>query len=252
MHILAAFAASIANGTTYGALSAVTDQALTVSSNSRYILPQRWRITKGYVQGPNLTAAQIDAPSLRNLGLPEIYPTVVGTAPPTLTALAEWDDMGPLVQQNEEVTVRISRGGADAQPVQAGLWMYDKFTPAPRGPVFTIPATAIITQVANAWVNGPLTFAVTLTAGRYAVVGMAVVANDVMLARLIFPGMSQWRPGVVVDAAYGNKKQPDPFRAGRMGLYGEFWNTAQPQIETFGLVAGSEAITAYLDLIKVQ
>lgn len=252
MHILAAFAASIANGTTYGALSAVSDQALTVSSNNRYILPARWRARLGYVQGVNLTAAQIDAPSLRNLALPEIYPTVVAAAPPTTPGYVDWGDTGPMIQQNEEVTVRISRGGADAQPVTAGLWLSPGMQPAPGGMVTTLVATATIVQVASNWVSGALTFATTVPAGQYAVIGMNVVANDVAFARLIFPGQSQWRPGCLVDAAYGNKIIPNVFRAGRLGLWGHFWNTAQPQIETFGLVAGSEAVTAYIDVIKVQ
>lgn len=250
MFTLGAFWASMANGSVYSAVAAVLDPILTKSQTGNFILPRKMKARLGYVQGVNLSAAQVAAPSLRNMALPEVYPTVVAAAPPTIPGINVWGDYGPTIQALEELGINISRAGADAQPVTAGLWLFDGFTPVGPGPMTTLVATSTIVQVAGSWTQGALTFATIPTAGRYTVIGMNVVANDVAFARLIFPLNQTSRPGCLVDAAYGNKIIPNHFGPGMLGKWGEFDSTALPGIETLGLVAGSEPVTTYLHCIK--
>lgn len=252
MHGIAAFYESQTNGVTYDALSVVVDQSLTPAQSQGYQFPKNYRVLAAFVMGVNLTAARINSPSLRNFVLPEITPGLPSATVTTRPPITDYRGQGPVVLANESVVVETSRGGADAQPVLAALWITDRFTPAPGGQIFTCVATTTNTLIAGAWTLSALTFNQTLPSGRYAVVGMEVVCGDAAMARLVFPGQNQWRPGCVVDLAYGNIITPPIFRYGYMGMFGEFMNTAQPQVEIFGLVAGAETATVYLDLIKVS
>jgi hypothetical protein len=250
MHILCGFFANINNGTTYGAVTAAVDQAMTKGQNSGYIMPAKWRCLRAWGNGVNLTALQLYAPSLRNLAYPELYPVQVGATVPSRPPIVDFREYAPFVQQNEEVGVNASVGGAAASDNWAGLWLSDKFTPAPGGPAFSIPYTATITAIKGQWVLGSIVLGVTLPAGTYAVIGMTCVAANTLFARLVFPGNSQWRPGCIVDNTYGNFESWPNFRYGGMGLFGSFVQTAQPQLEIFGLAAGAAAPAGVLDLIK--
>lgn len=250
MHTLAAFYKSVTNGSTYDSLTAVSDQSLTTSSNGKYIFRNNQKVLAAHVSGVNLTAARIDAPSLRSFMLPELVPTNPAATIATRPPIVDYKAFGPTVLRNEEVAVQVSRGGADAQPVFAGLWISDRVVPAPAGPIFTAVATFTITLVAGGWVAGSLTFNQTLPAGEYSVVGCRTVCGDAGFSRLIFPGDNNYRPGNIVNAAYADFTQPDYFGKGALGKWGDFASTAQPNIEIFGLVAGAESGTAYIDLIK--
>lgn len=251
MHILAGFFKNLVNGSVYAAIDGAVDQALTISANNKYILPAKWRVLRGWVNGTAVTAAQINAPSLRQIVLPELYPVDVAATVPSRPPLIDFQGYGPFIQQNEELGINASIGGGAASDNWAGLWLADKFTPAPGGPAFSVPYTAVITAVKGAWTLGAMTLSVTLPAGQYAVIGMSCVAAGTLFARLVFPGMSQWRPGCLVDNTYGNFSLYPTFRYGAMGLYGLFYQTSQPQLEIFGLAAGAAAPAGVLDLIKV-
>lgn len=251
MHGIAAYYESQTNGSVYDPLAVVVDQSLTPAQSQGYQFPKNMRLLASFAMGINLTAARVNSPSLRNFILPEIIPTVAAATVPTRPAIVDYRQQGPTVLANESVVVETSRGGADAQPVTGAFWFTDRFTPAPGGPVFTATASFTNTLIAGNWTLSALTFNQTLPAGQYAVVGLDVTCGDSALARLVFPGQNMWRPGCVTNLAYGNLIQPPIFRNGYMGLFGTFFNTAQPQLEVFGLVAGAETGAAYLDLIKI-
>jgi hypothetical protein len=252
MHNLIAFYESITNNSTYTEVNGVLDQSMSLDSNSRFIMPGNWKILGAYGMGINLSAFRLSAPSLRTMFLPEIYPANDTADVPVLDAIVNYAQYGPRLVQNEPLIVECSRAGADAQPVIGGIWIAPDFTPAPRGPAYTARFTFTLTIVAGSWVLGALTQDQTLPAGDYEVVGMACVCNDATFARLVFPGVSQLRPGVLVNDAYGDLTLTDPFRFGRFGTFGRFSNTAIPAIEVLGDTAGAETGAVYLDLIKVR
>ncbi len=251
MHTVAVFTDSFSGTLTYDPMSVVVDQSLTPAQSQGYQFPKNYRVLAACVMGTGLTAARINAPSLRNLVLPEIYPAIVAATVPTRPSIIDYRQQGPIVLANEAVVVEGSHTGAGPDVATAALFVTDRFTPAPGGPIFTAVGAFTNTLIANTWTLSTLTFNQTLPAGLYAVVGLNVTCGDAFAARLVFPGQNQWRPGCIVNLAYGNVIQPPIFGNGYLGKYGEFYNTAQPQIEIFGLVAGAETGAAYLDLIKI-
>lgn len=242
---------SMTNGVTYQEVNGVIDQSMTLDAAFRFAAPGAWQIMAAYAMGINLTRARINAPSFRSKGLPEIYPTNPTADVPSNDGPISLGRYGPRFAPQEYFIVEISRGGADAQPVTWGLWVGPDVTPAVVGECITYVATASPTIVAGSWVLSQLVFDQQLPAGRYQVVGMGVVCNDCTFARLVFPGLAQFRPGVVVQDTYGDKPWNQRYRYGEMGSWGEFWHNAPPQMEFLGDTAGAESAVAFLDLVKV-
>lgn len=250
MYYLAGFYKSITAPATYSQVSAVVDQGLSIGSNGGYLLGSRMRVKAAHLLCVNGIAAQIAAPSLRNYALPEVYPIAAAATVPDSVAVMQLGPNGVLVPPNDEVSINASLGSTGATDTFGALWLTDKDAPAPGGPVVTIPCTSTLTLVKGAWVLGTLTFGTVLPVGNYAVVGMQVVGTACYLARLVFPGFSTYRPGVVCNKLYGDSPRDQYWRAGRAGLFGQFFTTQQPTIEVFGITAGAQTITVYLDVVK--
>lgn len=253
MHVLAGFYGSIANGTSYGVLPAVSDPALSLINGNVYLSGKKLKVLGGVALGASLAGVQLDAPSLRTLALPELYPGIAAAAVPDYYRLAWYGAYGPVVQQNENFGLRVSVGGGAPSDNFGALWLTPTFTPATVGPVTTIPFTATITAVKGSWVNGPLTPATQLAVGAYQVVGMEVVASNTFLSRLVFPGTdNSYRPGVIANTAYGRTGNRQRNRYGEMGSFGSFESTAIPSLDIFGIAAGAAAPVVYLDLVKTR
>ena len=251
-HTLIAFYESIPNATVLGEINGVADQSQTFDASSRLQAPYNAVVLAAYAMGINATAFQIDAPSLRSFLLPNIYPVNPTADVRTLDGPVVYGDRGPRLLKAESVAPLVSRGGADAQPCIVGLWLSDKRNPIPGGPITTVLASASPTIVAGSWVFGALTFAQSLPAGEYAVVGLAVQCNDATFARLVYPGAGGHRPGVVVQDAYGDLPTGDHFRYARFGHFGTFIHNAPPSIEILGDTAGAETAAVYLDVVKIR
>lgn len=251
MHTLVAFHSAVTDSVANQAVTAVPDQSQSISANGRFLFPVKNRVMAAVAMGDAITAARLNAPSLRTFLLPSVSPVIVAGVPPTQPGISWFGPNGPELQQTEEVAVEVSVGAQTVDTAFAGLWVTDRFKPAPAGPIFPARATATIVLTVGTWVLGTLTFEQTLPSGRYAVVGLDVHSADAVFARLVFPGVSQYRPGVVVTPTVGGFVSRDHFRFGNAGYFGDFPNTAQPQLEILGMAAGSEAITVFLDLIKI-
>jgi len=132
---------------------------------------------------------------------------------------------------------------------RALVWFGDGPVKPTIGKIYTIRATASATLVTATWVNsGSLTFASTLPAGHYQLVGLRSWSANQCAARVFFVGY-QWRPGVAATQTEGGN---DPLyqRYGQLGVFGEFDNTVPPTIDFLG--ATDTAETMYLDLIKTS
>lgn len=252
MHQLCAFYESIANDSVYADLNGVIDQSMTLDSNNRFVIPAPWKVIAAYVGGINLTAARLTSPSLMAMYQPQVYPTNDTADVPALDAIMNVGARGYQLVTNESFCVQVSRGGADAQPVLAGVWLAPDIKPAVAGPIYTARASASVTIVAGSWVLASLTFESFLPAGEYELVGAAVICNDASLARFVFTGGNQVRPGVLVNDAYGDLTLMDPFRFGRFGSFGRFQHNLPPNIEILGDTAGAETAVVLMDLVKVR
>lgn len=251
MFTLAAFYASIANGVTYSGVTAAADQSMTPDASGRLQSPGPWQIIGAHAVVPNGTAARINAPSLRSLVLPEIQPITVGTAVAAMDGPVEYFETGFQLQNAEGFQPEISRAGAGAGDCYAAVWLAPSFPKARRGKAYTLACTSAITTVKGQWVLGALTLSQSLPAGRYAVVGMAVVATGGLYARLVYPGVANYRPGVVCQGTYGNLPWTQSWRLGNGPDFGDFVFNAPPQVELFGTAAAAITASVYLDLIKV-
>ena len=229
-----------------------TEQALSVSANNRYISPMKVKVFCAFAQNDTISSARINAPSLRNLGLPEIYPVNPAAAVAITSPLDYRGDDGVEIQATEEFGVDVSNGASTVDFAEAGLWFRGTIDSIPPGKRFTIVATANITGVRDAWVNGVLTFGQVLPFGTYGVIGMSAVGTAVVFSRLVFPFASYWRPGVLATPTYGNIEPLQAFRHGKLGLWGTFVSTAQPSLEIFNSTAGATAMTVILDLVAIN
>jgi len=252
MHHLMAFYSSLAQNAAYAQLAAVADGGMTRNQANQYIMPANMMCIGAHVQGVTTFQAQIQAPSLRTIAYPEISPLVQAAiaSPPTLPAWVGYGTNGPRFLMNEAVGVYASENNTGASPTVAGLWITDNLQTAPPGMQITLVASATVTDVVQAWTLSTLTFATQLAAGQYVVTGMGVIGAGANYARLVFPGQTNYRPGVLVDSAVGNKQWRDQFRFGRFGTFGTFQFNAPPQLETFGNAAASHTYTVLLDVIK--
>lgn len=251
MHNLVAFYASVAQNATLTNLTPVTDPLVTVTANNRFIFPMDYKIGAMQCLGNALQRARINSPSFRQVALPEVYPVKItstqGTNP--VLSIPGWGSL--TIPRNDEVGIDVSHGGSGADDIFAALWVTDQYRPATQGPTLTMRCTATITLTVGTWVLGTLTFDQTLPFGTYEVVGMNAQGTNLQYARLVYPGQSNYRPGVPGVAAVGSYVNPQLFRYGNFGSFGRFNSTAQPNIEVLGDTAGSQALVILLDIIKV-
>lgn len=251
MHNLVALYGNVAQDASLVNLTPVTDSLVSIQ-NSRFLFPMRAQIGAILMNVPNGSRARINTPMYRNIALPEIYPVKTsagnGSNPPIMGPI--WGSLE--IPMNDEFGIDVSRAGSGAADCFGGIWYAPGMTPATRGPVITMRATATITLTVGTWVSANLTFDQSLPNGTYEVVGMQATMTNLMFARLIFPGGINYRPGVPGTVTYGDYVNPQVFRFGNFGSYGRFVSTAQPLIEVMGLAAGSQAGVFLLDLIKVS
>lgn len=246
-HLLAFYTNDLASGASLTALGSVTDQSWTFDGTG-YFMPDNLKLLAGYAGNDAATIVQIDQPSLRDPFLPYLTPFSLTTLPANTPPVAKFWENGMDLRRNEYLRVRMSRGAVLASDAYALLWVGKQRRPIPSGPRRTIRFTSSITVAEGAWSLGAMTFSDTLPDGRWAVVGMDVYGTNLLAARLAFTG-GGWRPGVICQGAQGEWVEP-AFGRAEFGYFGSFLNTIQPNLECFGVGAGTSQI-GYLDLVQI-
>lgn len=245
-HLAAFYTNDLASGANQVSLGTVTDQALN-SVNSQYQMPRDMRVLAGYVGAPDCTLARINSPQLRRYILPAIDPISLTALPANVPPLAKWKGGGPLIMTSEQFVVQASRAVVAAADAYALLWIGDTPTESTGGQTITIQVTSAITIAEGVWTAGALTFSDSLPAGNYDVVGMSSYGTNLLAGRLIFPGSQTERPGCLAQGAQGEWSD-DTFRRGNFGRWGTFRSYLLPQVECFGVGAGTSQIH-YLDIV---
>ena len=190
--------------------------------------------------------AQLQSPSLRQVANIDIEPCALGLVFGDPAELA-FHPTNPIpLRGDESLNFLVNTNPAGAELHYGLVWFSDGSQQSVSGDIFSVRATMSVTGVANAWVNGSLTFSQDLPVGTYDVVGMRVRGAGLVAARLNFIG-GAWRPGVPGAIAIDDKIS-EQFRYGRMGVYGSFHTNTPPSVE---IVAAAAAITpvVILDLI---
>ena len=149
---------------------------------------------------------------------------------------------------DEQLQVVIDSDTSAASFQWLFLGLSDGVPTVPSGEIVTVHATSSTTVTARAWTTTTVSFADTLPTGRYQVVGLRAVGATMIAARLVFkPGT--WRPGCIASDAQTTIDSA-LFRAGNLGIWGEFESVTPFDIE---VVCGSaDSAQSYsVDLIQV-
>jgi hypothetical protein len=245
-HVIAFFA-NVSAGADNAPLNAIQGTAEYVQNN-RHVLAQDQYVLWAYVQGPNLTRARIDAPSLRAFTPPRLpylrRSTVTGNEP----ALNDFAHLGLILRGAEEIAVQTSNDlGSGNQNHYAVLCVGPTLSPPSRGPDFWVRATGNTTLVAHQWTNVPLTLESQLPAGNYRIVRFIARSANGVAARVITPG-SIWRHGVICINAEGQSPHRH-FVDGRYGDFGTFSTVALPSVEFLASQADN-AQEVYFGLVR--
>lgn len=229
-------------------LDAITDDIVTIQ-NSHFFSNVDFNLIWASAMSATLNRARIQAPALRQITPPFIRPVIAAATPPDDNKVADYRDNPFRLPRLEEIAIEASSDIAmGTEQCLALLGVSAGMRPAPAGNVFTIRGTSTTASVALTWTTLATTWADTLPDGRYAVVGLELIAATSVAARIIFEEQ-QWRPGCLGVAAVGSRND-QMFRKGGLGLWGTFNSWAMPQIQVLNTAAVA-VHTAYMDLVRV-
>lgn len=251
MH-LACFGGAKTDSTNNQNVPALIDNGLVTSANNRYISPALVQVFAAMASNDAVTRARITAPSLRQEGLPEIFPVNLLATQATQPIVCLYDNYGPSIRANEEFGIEMSNGAATIDFARCFLAIRDRMVPVPAGKRMRIVGTSTQTLVVDTWTLGGITLDQVLPYGTYAVIGMAAVCTACYGARLVFPQGQMWRPGCPVSPTVGGVDANQAFLSGKLGEWGRFPSIAQPQLELVGSTAGAQTATVILDLVQVS
>lgn len=247
MFTLAAFSVSHAS-TALIITNAVADPHLTVISNRLVVPAALPNVVGAYANGADVARAQLQAPSTRAFINPELSPVDTNALPASPDRFIDYRFTPIQLVPNEQMEVDHANAAAGANICRAGVWLADGPITPEAGDVRSERFTAAITGVAESWANGAITFADSLPAGRYRVVGGRAFGTTLTFFRLVFPGYP-WRPGGL-GVANATLVEPPEQRFGNFGAWGEFEHNAPPTLDVF-CTAADAAQTGVLDLIKI-
>tara|TARA_Y100000310_G_scaffold337943_1_gene426295 strand:- start:2154 stop:2915 length:762 start_codon:yes stop_codon:yes gene_type:complete len=243
-----AYAESLDPAAAFVNFAGVPDDHVTVTGDDIFVPSLNQLIAVGIVSDLTVASqARLRAPSLIERGHEEyIQPINTGLVfddPPTVVDRSQ----NPLqLVEDEALQLQILSNPSSAAVHYGMVLLSDGVQqPVTGQQIQTIRATAAITQSAVVWVNGALTFPVSLRAGRYAVVGARVIAANAAIFRLRFQG-GPWRPGgpCVVDEV---TQDNELFRGGKLGVWGEFDHRSPPTLDVIGVTNTAQEVL--LDLI---
>lgn len=246
-HLLAFYVNDLASAASLVTVPSVTDQAIN-SQSSGYFLPEDFTLGWAYAGNDSFTQVRLNQPSLREPFLPSLDPLSLTALPANNPPVNLYGDYGPKLYKNEILTVQASRGVTAASDAYVLLGITKgRRNPSP-GRRIKMLFTSAITIAEGTWSIGAMTFTDTLPSGRYAITGLSAYGTNLLAARLVFSG-GGYRPGVLAQGAQGEwngANLPSDYQ----GLMGTFENTVQPQLECFGVGAGTSQI-GYLELVPM-
>ena len=225
----------------------VTDDVLAIT-NSHYQLNRDLDLVYAATFGAAITRARLSSPSFRQVTLPELLPYGGSVLPGSPPLIADYRANPLRVKALEELGLDLSFTAGVADDVYGVIGLSGGFEPMPRGDVFTLRGTATTTLTVASWSTLSVTWADTLPAGQYAVVGLVGQSANAIAARLIFDGQSE-RPGSVSVNALTDQI-PDMNVKGGLGVWGRFRSTAMPQVQILSDVADTSE-TILMDIVRL-
>lgn len=226
----------------------IQDSIITIT-NSHYLPQRNGKILYAVALGTLLLRAKMITPSWRQFTTPFIRP-IIGTA---LTAndpnVADYRNNPLGFKALEEIQIAVTNSGAGPTDTSAFLGVeMSPSRPMPIGDIYTMRATSTTTAVVNTWTQIVMTWADTLPAGRYALVGMNHWSASGQSARAIFEEQS-WRPGCI-SSNTAIQRSHLMFDKGGLGVWGEFDGNRMPNIEVC-CGAADTAHEVFIDLVRI-
>jgi len=236
------------NTTTLANMAALADPHVRVSGDD-IVVPELSNLIGAYTLGSSTTQARLSAPSLRTLIEPDLEPIDTGSNPTSPIYIHDFIKRPLELDRGEALNYQVAQNSGTFRSYGL-VWLADNHSlDIPAGKIFTVRATSNTTLTANTWTNGALTFAQTLPAGRYVIVGMRAQSSNLIAARLVIPGHS-WRPGVV-GVSSDSELDYRGFRYGNLGVFGEFAHNEPPTVDFLASAADTSEVV-HLDLIKIE
>jgi len=256
MFHLAAYWQSVDPAGAYVQLAAPADSVLTVNTPRIQVPPlNNIILAAAGLETTVLSQARLVSPSIISVFRNQISPVngaaAAGVTPMSPHRICDLRNDPLILVTSEQLTAEISSNPAAVQAQWVLVWFADG-KPAPvDGKVFTARATVANALVAGTWTLNTLTFDDQLPRGRYQIVGMRAQSTTIVAARVIIPGQG-WRPGVMGSPLLTDAESPI-FRYGNLGVFGEFEDVDNLQIETLGNAADAAAVQVYfVDMIQLR
>lgn len=253
MFHLAAYNASIANGTALLQVAAVSDPVVAPSGNGFLVPGTINRLMRVAAFGTNLTRVQLTSASLRDYAPFDIGPVNVGTLIATPANFADFSDSPLPLSVNEELDAFGVQSNAGAQRIGVFVWLADGPIRPYTGRFFTVHWTASVTLTANGWSALSFTLDNGIPSGTFALVGSRMISAGAVAHRFIPRGGAPYRPGGLAGQAQSFNPLDGSRGSDYVANWGEwlrFTNTTPPQIEVFSISADTTE-EGYLDLVQV-
>lgn len=228
------------------------------------VVPELNQILMALAMSANIRQGQLSSPSLRRIFLQDMIPLLNSGTLPSLQAVDEggaatfniYDGLAYNKHIDDPIALEVSEkinalidNNNNAEQGTVLIWLSDGKPTKASGEIRTLRATIPTTTATYVWSNQALTLQQTLPAGRYAVVGVTLVAANALAGRLVFVG-GTWRPGCLAQDSVSDKR-PIFFRKGNLGIWGEFEHDQPPTIDIL-TTAATGAAEIYLDLIQIR
>lgn len=251
MFSLQAFASTTNIGTSLTNMTPVSDPTLAISGNFAFI-PTLNQLIGVYGLGANLLRVQLSTPSLlANVPL-DVTPIDTNNLPANPSPLLMFADAPIPLVVDEPLQVLATATQSGASDGEVFVFTADGPQAPVTGQIIRCRATVTTVGTKDSWLNAPLSLTNQLAEGNYQLVGARIEGSHVKAARFVFPGSSNsTRPGMIASQFKYSVRDDDPFRSGRLGVWGTFSNRVLPTVDTLCDGTG-ETATLILDLIKTQ
>lgn len=237
-------------------LAALADSQITVNTPRIQVPPLNQVIAiAGGAESVTIPNMRLVSPSILTKYRQYVVPLNTAVAGPSLPMsphrVVDLRDDPLILVPSEQLTAELLSNPAAVQP-QWCLVLFSDGKPAPvSGPVYTGRAVVANALVVGAWTLNTLVFVDQLPRGRYQIVGFRPTSVNMIASRIIVPG-STWRPGALASVNNTDVAH-DMWRSGNLGVWGEFEDVDNLQIESLGAVADAAAIQEYyVDMIQVR
>lgn len=230
-------------------LAAIPDPSMRIEGNNVIVPASVNAIVGCWANGVNLDRAQLQSPSLRRILNYEISPVAISASNPAPFPIIDKRMTPIILDPDEPLSCVAAESGVGATRQNVFVCLAPGAVEIPTGDVRSVRVTASTTLGTFGWTNGSLTFDQSLPAGRYQLVGGRFRSAGLLAWRAVFVG-GIWRPGApgfATDALV----DPEMFRMGRMGVWGEFDHNLPPTIDFFSTSADTSEV-GVLDLIKIE